>query len=88
MKKGNNFRCMDGSLPFEEARKAGHTRFLGKPCTHGHSGQRYIIGRYCCSCRTAYNANHRPNYGQRDSNNKMIAIDHLKDKEPDYWDDM
>jgi len=25
-------------------------RYLGKPCRHGHSGERYIKGGSCCGC--------------------------------------
>lgn len=42
------------------ARKAahlsGHTKYLGKPCRHGHSGLRYVSTGGCvdCCCNDRY----------------------------------
>ena len=36
----------------EQARTAGHTRFMGTPCKHGHSGVRYVRDRQCVTCKS------------------------------------
>jgi hypothetical protein len=25
-------------------------RYMGEPCPHGHSGERYVNSRHCCEC--------------------------------------
>jgi hypothetical protein len=34
----------------EEAIAAGATRFFGKPCVRGHSGERFVRGGCCVEC--------------------------------------
>jgi hypothetical protein len=69
-----------GFLPKKEAIAAGHNIYKGQRCKRGHEGVRYMNGN-CIACyKTRKYKDYIPS--------KMVDIDHLKDKEPDYWDDM
>ena len=35
----------------EDAEKAGHTRYLGDPCTRGHGGVRWTSNGECVTCK-------------------------------------
>jgi hypothetical protein len=70
-----------GFLPKKEAIAAGHNIYKGQPCKHGHEGVRYMNGN-CIKCKA------RKTIYKDNIQSKMLDIDHLKDKEPDYWDDM
>ncbi len=37
-------------LAVERTRVTGETTFIGNPCSHGHSGERYTIGQTCVEC--------------------------------------
>jgi hypothetical protein len=39
-----------------EAKAKGLCHYFGKPCLHGHSGERYVLGNHCVQCRADYQA--------------------------------
>jgi hypothetical protein len=59
----------DGGLTRAEARAAGLKRYNGKPCKHGHSGERYVGNNDCVECSAAralaYAALHREQARER-----------------------
>ncbi len=47
---------MSAKLTREEALKLGATRYFGKPCVHGHGGERYAKTRGCVICQAIGNS--------------------------------
>jgi hypothetical protein len=49
----------------EEARAAGAIKFQGRPCKHGHNGERYVNSRNCVECDAVRVQRAKDNHNQK-----------------------
>jgi hypothetical protein len=46
-------------IDITEAKAKGLARYIGRPCLHGHTGQRYVLGNHCVQCRADYQTSYK-----------------------------